>query len=52
MTRIRSLALLTLVGAPLVAQQPGMMRQGMMPHMMQMQLGEHDDDEGAPLRFV
>jgi hypothetical protein len=37
MTRIRSLALLALVGAPLAAQQPGMMGRGMMPHMMQMQ---------------
>jgi len=37
MKRIRSLALLTLVAAPLAAQQPGMMGQGMMPHMMQME---------------
>jgi len=36
MTSIRSLALLALVGAPLAAQQPGMMGRGMMPHMMQM----------------
>lgn len=37
MTRMRSLALLALVGTPLAAQQPGMMGRGMMPHMMQMQ---------------
>ncbi len=36
MTYIRSLAFLALVGAPLAAQQPGMMGQGM-PHMMQME---------------
>jgi len=36
MKRIRSLALLTLVAAPLAAQQPGMMGQGK-PHMMQME---------------
>ena len=36
MKRIRSLALLTLVAAPLAAQQPGVMGQGM-PHMMQME---------------
>jgi hypothetical protein len=46
MTRIRSLALLALVGAPLAAQQPAkpdtgmrhrMMGPGMMPRMMQME---------------
>jgi len=37
MKRIRCLAILAVVGAPLAAQQPGMMGQAMMPHMMQME---------------
>jgi hypothetical protein len=37
MKQLRSLTLLIFVGAPLAAQQPGMMGRGMMPHMMQMQ---------------
>ncbi len=37
MKRLRSVAILALVGAPLAAQQPGMMGRGMMPHMMQME---------------
>lgn len=37
MKRIPSLVLLAFVGAPLAAQQPGMMGRSMMPHMMQMQ---------------
>ncbi len=37
MKRLRSVAILALVGAPLAAQQPGMMGRGMMPNMMQME---------------
>lgn len=33
----RTLTVLVLVAAPLAAQQPGMMGQGMMPHMMPME---------------
>ena len=37
MKTIRCFAVLALVAAPLAAQQPAMMGQGMMPHMMQME---------------
>src|SRR6266540_3742542 len=37
MKRLRSVAILAMVGATLAAQQPGMMGQAMMPHMMQME---------------
>lgn len=37
MNRIHKLIPIALLAVPLAAQQPGMMGQGMMPHMMQMQ---------------
>ena len=39
MARISTLGLAALLAAPLVAQEPGMMGQGMMPQMMQEMMG-------------